>query len=505
MLRRNLIANFLGQGWTALMGLAFIPLYIRYIGIEAYALIGIFALLQAWLTLLDMGMTPTLNREMARFTGGAKSIQSIRDLLRSIEIIGIGLACIVAIGIWGASEWLASDWLKADKLPIDTVAQSFTLMGVVTALRFIEGIYRSCIIGLQRQVLFNIVNSSMATTRGLGGVAILAWISPTIEAFFIWQGVTSILTVCVLGATTYSTLPKTGNGGSFSLAALQSVSRFAGGMIGITFLALLLTQVDKLLLSKLLPLSDYGYYTLAAVVAGGLYMLTKPIVQAWYPRLCELCASEDKASLAATYHLGAQLITVTMGSAAVIMIVFAETILRLWTQDADLAHHTATLISLLALGNMLHGLMWIPYHTQLAHGWTALAMRANTISVLVIVPAILWATTRYGAEGAAWVWVSLNTSYVLISAHFMFRKILIGEKTRWYTKDILLPLLSSSSAALLVRWLAPSEMHAIGQIITLTLASCLALGSSIAMAPTVRQQLQSYLVRQLLAKSQRAI
>ena len=49
MLKRNLIANYLGQGWTALMGLAFIPLYIKYLGIEAYGLIGIFALLQGWL------------------------------------------------------------------------------------------------------------------------------------------------------------------------------------------------------------------------------------------------------------------------------------------------------------------------------------------------------------------------------------------------------------------------------------------------------------------------
>jgi hypothetical protein len=52
------------------MGLAFIPLYIKYHGIEAYGLIGLFALLQAWLGLLDMGMTPILGREMARFTGG---------------------------------------------------------------------------------------------------------------------------------------------------------------------------------------------------------------------------------------------------------------------------------------------------------------------------------------------------------------------------------------------------------------------------------------------------
>ena len=99
MLKRNLIANYIGQGWTALMGLAFVPLYIKYLGIESYGLIGIFAVLTAWLSLLDMGMTPTLSREMARFTAGSQSAQSIRDLLRSIEVITFSIAMVIAGGI----------------------------------------------------------------------------------------------------------------------------------------------------------------------------------------------------------------------------------------------------------------------------------------------------------------------------------------------------------------------------------------------------------------------
>ena len=66
-IRRNVIANYLGQGWAAVMGLAFVPIYVSYLGMEAYGLVGLFALLQGWLALLDMGMTPTLGREMARF------------------------------------------------------------------------------------------------------------------------------------------------------------------------------------------------------------------------------------------------------------------------------------------------------------------------------------------------------------------------------------------------------------------------------------------------------
>ena len=114
------------------MGLAFVPIYIKFLGVEAYGLIGIFAMLQAWLTLLDMGMTPVLNREMARFGGGAHSAQSIRDLLRSIETVGVLIAVAIAVTIWVGSGWLASEWLKADKLPLEAVIKAFEIMGAVT-------------------------------------------------------------------------------------------------------------------------------------------------------------------------------------------------------------------------------------------------------------------------------------------------------------------------------------------------------------------------------------
>ncbi len=117
-LKRNLVANYLGQGWIAVMGLAFIPLYIQYLGMEAFGLIGLFAVMQAWLTLLDMGMTPTLNLEMARYTAGAHSPQSIRDLLRSLEILCFSLAVLIGLWVWAASGYLASDWLRARLLAI---------------------------------------------------------------------------------------------------------------------------------------------------------------------------------------------------------------------------------------------------------------------------------------------------------------------------------------------------------------------------------------------------
>ena len=91
-LRKNVVANFVGQGWRAIMSLVFLPLYIDYLGMEAFGLIGIFVMLQAWLRLVDLGMRPAVLREMARFTGGEHDAESIRDLLRSIEIVAAGAA-----------------------------------------------------------------------------------------------------------------------------------------------------------------------------------------------------------------------------------------------------------------------------------------------------------------------------------------------------------------------------------------------------------------------------
>jgi len=443
VLKRNLIANYIGQGWTGLIGLAFVPLYIEYLGIEAYGLIGIFALLQAWLTLLDMGMTPTLNREMARFTAGAHTPQSIRDLLRSLEIVCFGIAVLIGVLIWVASGWLAADWLRADKLPLDIVAQAVAIMGGVAALRFVEGIYRGAMLGLQRQVFFNVVNASLATARAAGAVAVLAWISPTIEAYFLWQGLVSIISVVVLAVAAHGSLPAAPKPAKFSRQAIFSIRHFAGGMMATTFLALLLTQVDKILLSRLLSLEAFGYYTLAATVASAIALLITPITQAFYPRFTELVARADAQELIRTYHHSAQLVTALAGPGAFMLIFFGQNLLVLWTGDKILAQEIAPLLALLALGTLLNGLMHIPYMLQLAHGWSSFAVRVNLVAVTILVPAILWATPRYGAIGAAWAWVLLNAGYVLIAIHFMYKRLLPTEKWRWYGQDLALPLLAT--------------------------------------------------------------
>jgi len=492
-LRRNAIANLFGQGWTTLMGLVFIPVYISYLGIEAYGLIGVFALLQTWLSLLDLGLTPTINREMARFTGHAHDAQSIRDLLRSIEIATIAIGVLVALAIAAGSSWLATNWLNADSLPPLVVTQALAIIGVVVGLRFIEGIYRSSIVGLQRQVPLNVMTGVLATFRGVGAVAVLAWVSPTVIAFFVWQGLVSIATVCIFAIYVHRALPPTGRRSQFRLQSLRAVWRFAAGSLLITFLGFLLSQSDKLILSSLLSLSAFGLYTLAFTVASAVRLLGQPIDQAVFPRLTQLYELDDQAGLASLYHEATQYNAVLVGGAGVFLAIFGKDVLEVWTQDAELATQVYPILWILVCGAVLNAITSGPYYLQMAAGWTGLLVRLNSVLVLVFVPLTYVLVVGYGAIGAAVGWVLLNGVYVGVLAGLTHRRLLRGELVTWYTKDLLVPLAAAAVTGVALRLAIPSGSEPIQRLLLLAIAfGAILLAASLA-AARVRSELSGRL------------
>ena len=296
-IKANVVANYFSQSYMAVIGFVFVPVFIRYLGIEAFGLIAIFTVLQSSLALLDLGMKPALGREMAKFAAGAHDAQSIRDLLRSVEIAAAAMATIISLAsLWSAS-WIASKWLNVESLPLSTVRHALVGMGVLCALRFVENIYSGSIAGLQRQVLQSVLSSSLVTARALGAIAVLAWVSPTVEGFFIWQVLISIITIPVLASVVYRELPSSPRPARFSWDSVMGIWRFAGGVMTITLLSLLLTQFDKILLSRLLPLKVFAVYAVAGVLSSALYMLSTPIGAAFYPSFTQLITLHDVAAL----------------------------------------------------------------------------------------------------------------------------------------------------------------------------------------------------------------
>lgn len=490
-LKQNIVANYIGGTWTILMGIAFVPVYIAYLGVEAYGLIGVYVTMQAWIALLDMGMTPTLNREMARYKVGEHDNLSARRLLRTLECVYIAVVAIVIIGSFLAASVIAGSWLTIEKLSVDAVETAIVLMGLIIAVRWFMTLYRGAIMGLQEQVWLNKIAVVFATVRGLGVIPLIIFISPTIEAFFLFQAAVAVAELAVIASKTYRLIPRTEQKVGFDLHALRRVWDFAFGVFSVNVLATVLMQSDKVFISLMLPLRYLGFYTLATSVCSALTSLAAPINNGAYPRMTELIAKKEQALLVQTYRKSTQMLAVIVIPAGIVISVYSAELLMLWTQNEATAMASAGVLSVYAIGTVLNGLMSLPYTLQLSYGYTKLMSTLNLVMVLALVPLMYWGIAKFGMIGAAYVWVLLNTIYIVVGVPLMHRKYLRREKLHWYLHSLAAPAISVVAVCVGLRWYIgqPQFSSQIENLIVLAGISFVAVVVAIVSTPFGRQKL----------------
>ena len=449
--RQNVLANFAGKAWIVLASLLFVPVYLKQLGIEAYGLIGLYLSLLGLLSVLDMGLSTTLSRELARLSSIQGAGQEARNMVRTLEAVYWGVGLLIGALILLAAPFLAGHWVKVKALPAGTVYKAFLLMGFLVAFEWPSALYTGGLIGLQHQVRLNGIRAVGATFQSAGAAIIVTWVSPSILAYFAWQAFVALGQATFLGYTLWSALPPAERGASFQKGLLAKNWKFTAGMTGITILVTVITQSDKIILSKLLSLESFGYYVLAFNVASALNHLASPLFTALFPKFSQLVAARKESDLTALYHAGSQLLALVVMPAAVTLGFFAREILSLWIRDPATAGNTHLLLRLLLAGTMFNALMVTPYAAQLAHGWTRLSFYANAAAASIGIPAFFWAATRHGASGVAVVWIALNLGYVLLEVPFMHRKILRNEMAKWYREDVGMPLVLAIGTGLLSR------------------------------------------------------
>jgi O-antigen/teichoic acid export membrane protein len=452
----NLLANYVGTGWTVLLQLLLVPVYIRLLGVEAYGLVGFYMTVQAVLQILDVGVSPALNRELARRTAVGAPAAGTGDLVRTLEIIYWVVGLTLGLAIAGSASLLAHHWINTERLAPGDATRAIALMGVSFAFQWPISFYTGGLLGLQRQTLTAVVNVATVTVFGLGAVALLIPYR-NVNLFFIWRAVTALLTVLVLRQLLWSSLAagKQEARPRFQLGSLTGIWAFSLGMTGVTLTGMVLSQTDKLVLTKLLPLGQFGYYSLANSAASLMPQLVAPLFTAVFPMLSQAIVTAEDREVRGQFHLSAQLTSLIVFPPAATLILYAPDVLSVWTGNPMLAGASAPALSLLALGALLNSVMVMPYTLQLAHGWTRLAVRLNLGLILVTVPYAILATWRWGTIGAASTPVVMNALYILVGAPLTFGRLLPGAGLRWLGRDVLLPLAAVAAVAAAFRLLPP--------------------------------------------------
>jgi hypothetical protein len=171
----NIISNWGGSFIVALAALAFIPLYIRYLGIGGYGLVGFFITLQSVLSPRSRAEHGIDARARCNERAAGAS-RDARDLVRTLEIVYWLLAILVGVIVTIAAPFIAQYWVKSEVLAPAVVERSVMLMGIAVALQMPSALYGGGLTGLQRQVLLNSIVVTGTLVRSAGAVLILAFV-----------------------------------------------------------------------------------------------------------------------------------------------------------------------------------------------------------------------------------------------------------------------------------------------------------------------------------------
>jgi O-antigen/teichoic acid export membrane protein len=491
-LGRNIVANYVGKTWIAILGLLFIPVYLKFMGIEAYGLVGFYMVLSSVLGILDLGIGSTMNRELARLSAIEGSAGAQRDVARTLEIIYWGIAIFAGGLIIYFAPTITNSWINAQTLDPALVLKSVQLMGISLALQFPQSLYQGGLMGLQRQVLVNAILVLTGTLRSAGVILVLWLVSPTIEAFLVWQVIVGIVSCVVFFFAMWSSLPKHEDPPRFRRYVIYGVWKYAAALAANAIIGVVLTQIDKVILLKMLTLKMFGYYSIAATVASAIWIIIIPFNTAVFPHFVQLHEMKQSLELRSLFHRSSQILSILLLPVCALLIVFSREILLLWMHDPSVVENCHLIVSLLVFGTMLNGIASIPGYSAAAFGWPQLITYTNSIQAIIVVPLIVVLVYKFQGIGAAIAWVVLNCTYIIFMAPCFFSRYLKEERRAWYLYDEAMPAAIAFLICVLSWMLAPASLKPIALFCYLTATWAAAFFASLLSLTHARNLVYSY-------------
>lgn len=431
---KNTVANVVTKIWTILSLYLFVPIWIHFLGVEGYGVISFYTILMTIMFFADAGLTATLTREFAR---GDKDDQYRRDLLRTIEVIYMGIASVLFLSVFVLSGLIVDHFLKSSIFSYEELRLCVQIMGLSMGVQFMYSLYSGGLFGLQKQVLANMINIGYSVSRS-AIVVIPLLISPTILSFFVWQLISIIISLVIVRYCLIKNISSEGGQFAFRLSYLKPIWKFAFGMMLMAIISALNTQLDKLVTGNVLSLQDMGYYSLASTIGIAVISITQPLGTAFYPELTRLllCDKQKMEQLLLLFTYAVSAISVAVGMT---LFLYVDEFTYLWTHDYSIVEAVRVPARLLIIGNILQSLQLSPYYLALANGHTKTNVKLGLAMLIFMIPAVYLFTREMGLSGTAIPYVIINVCSTFYLACTIINRFLKGNMLIWI-KYSFLPL-----------------------------------------------------------------
>ncbi len=416
-LKKNIFANYVGVIGAALAPVLALPWYLDILGPKQFGLVSFVVMFQGLLALIDAGMSQALVREIAiRFDSTSNNQRRTGLLLYSFERIYWLFAIIVGCLALFSADIIAKHWMNLDGLSIDSGKEAIYGASAIFACQFPGSIYRSLLVGTQKQVTLNSLMLVFTLIRHIGGVLVLMkW--PMFFTYLFWQALIALIESLVRGVFAWRTIGVKRNQCKWDTTELRPVWRLVVGLSGVTFLGALTAQMDRVILSRMVTIEQLGYYAIAATVATGVLQLIYPLTQAILPKAIQLRSSAIELYKINIKLMGVLIILVGLG--VVGFMTMGQWVLTLWLRNPLTVTEVYPLLMVLLIGTALNALYNVGYMNWIIHEKINRVFQVNGLSLVLSIILIPYFVTSLGTIGAAFGWLTINTIGLILSLEWI--------------------------------------------------------------------------------------
>jgi O-antigen/teichoic acid export membrane protein len=456
MFKRELTSSYLYHGGNAVLTIVLMPFYAHYLGVAVVGIISIFAIVQSILTIFEFGFRPVMVRSFAKYFARKDSAFGVLSLFKTYEILIVIIGILLTFMLVFYTNFFIDNWFSAEGFGLGELKLVFEIMSIVLGMRFVEGAYLGCLVAMRRMILFNTVNLLIMGCKGVGSILLLYVYSGDLFDFFIFQLCISFASLFSVATLVHLHIPKARKKPVFSLIYLKRNGDFIWGVLGISSLTICLAHLDKILISKLLGFSDYGYYVMAATLAAGLNIFIQPISQLMFSRLSQSYASGDRPRFIREYHFGSRLIASMIFPLAFVLIALSELIFKIWLGGLDYPKNMPAIFSFLIVGNLIAGLFSMPLQAEISRGRTGLIVRLNIFFVLCYCFGLYYSVPFFGVVSAVIIFCILNLINLCVGVYLVHGEVLSEAWVDWLYYGIFIPFLPSFFIYLILQFIDTS-------------------------------------------------
>lgn len=468
-LTKNVIYNVIGQGLILIVSLIAVRFIFRRLGDDVFGIIFFNLTLTAVLTrVLELGVSSTIVREVSGVF--ESEVTYIRDLIRTASLV-YWTAGLVLVGvIWITAPLLVTQWVNLKTLDPDTAATLLRILSVLALVALPKGLYTSLFRGRQMMGLNNAIDVGTALAQQTG-ILLLLVAGGTVYMVAGWISVSAALGIIAYVLVAGRLFGWRALVPSFSSYVAKRNAAFTGNMSLSSVAALVNSQAAQVIVSKLLPIGEFGFYGFASSTVNRATFITGAVAQAAFPSFSNLYRAENRSALLTQYRKLQDMLcygTVPLFAG----VCFAALPVYAYVFNTAAAWLLLIPTVLLSLGTFMNGTTSIPYMLSIAVGRPDIGLKTNLLAMVIVLPITALLIYRVGLVGAGLSWVVYNVVLYVYMIPRICRNCLHTPTLDWFAH--VGKVFAVSAATYGIAWIAivvPSGYSLVGCVIGYAVAT----------------------------------